>query len=281
MPNISIRPHPQLLCWTVVRLALIAVSVFGLCMRAFAQEPTPHPANTVSAALPDAPAPQTSTPDDVTIRNTPRNLLHDQGVIWSSPTRVRAHDLEWLLPLAVAAGVAFATDRHTMTQVVSRDPSFNQASIDTSNALIGSWIVVPVAVYGFGHIHQDEHARQAGILTGESMVDGVVVEEMLKQIFRRERPNVDRANGHFFQSNVGADSSFPSSHSLVAWSAASALSAEYPAPWTQFALYSAATSVSLTRVMGQEHFPSDVLVGSALGWLIGHNVVKHHHKNRE
>ena len=63
--------------------------------------------------------------------------------------------------------------------------------------------------------------------------------------------------------------------------AASALAAEYPAPWTQFALYSAATGVSLTRVIGQEHFPSDVLVGSSLGWLIGHNVVRHHHKNRE
>lgn len=234
-------------------------------------------ANTISAALPDAPAPQTSAPGDVTVRNTPRNLLHDQEAIWTSPARMRTRDLEWLLPLATAAGVAFATDQHTMTQVVSRDPSFNQASIDTSNVLIGGWVAVPVAVYGFGRAHQDEHARQAGILTGQSMVDGLVVEEVLKLIFMRERPNVDDARGHFFQSSAGVDSSFPSAHSVVAWSAASALAAEYPAPWTQFALYSAATSVSLTRVLGQQHFPSDVLVGSSIGWLIGHNVVRHYH----
>jgi membrane-associated phospholipid phosphatase len=273
------RHRPKAPGQIAVRLLLIAALAFNFCMLAPAQEQTAHPANTVSTALPNAPAP--SPPDDVTIRNTPRNLLHDQGAIWSCSVHVRTRDLQWVLPLAAAAGVAFATDQHTMTQVVSRDASFNQASINTSNVLIGSWIAVPVAVYGFGRAHEDEHARQAGILTGESMVDGVVVDEVLKEIFRRERPNVDDARGHFFQANAGANSSFPSAHSVIAWSAASTLAGEYPSPWTQFALYSAATGVSLTRVMGQEHFPSDVLVGSSLGWLIGHNVVRRHHKNRE
>jgi membrane-associated phospholipid phosphatase len=268
--------------WQIAaRLFLFTALASSFAILAPAQQQTEHPANANSAALPDAPAPQTSAADDVTIRNAPRNLLHDQAAIWTSPAHARPRDLKWLLPLAAAAGVAFATDQHTMTQVVSRDPSFNQASIDTSNVLIGGWIAVPVAVYGFGRAQQDEHARQAGILTGESMVDGVVAGEVLKLVFLRERPNVDNGRGQFFQTNAGVNSSFPSEHSLVAWSAASALAAEYPAPWTQFALYSAATGVSLTRVMGQQHFPSDVLVGSSIGWLIGHNVVRRHHKNRE
>ena len=250
-------------------------------MLAPAQEQSEHPANDLSAALPDAPAPQTPSPDDVTIRNLPRNLLHDQWTIWSGPSHIRTRDLKWLLPLAAATGIAFATDQHTMTQVVSHDPSFNQASTNTSNVLIGGWIAVPVAVYGFGLSRQDEHARQAGILTGESMVDGVVFDELLKLIFLRERPTVDNARGHFFLTSAGANGSFASEHSILAWSAASALAAEYPAHWTQFALYSAATGVSLTRMMGQQHFPSDVLVGSSIGWLIGHNVVRHHHKSRK
>ena len=259
------------------RLFFLALAL-SLCFALHARAQTVPATNAIDrASLPDAPAPQTSAPDDVTIRNTPRHLLHDQAAIWTSPAHVRTRDLKWLLPLAAAAGVAFATDQHTMTQVVSRNPSFDQASINTSNVLIGSWIAVPVAVYGFGHAHQDEHARQAGILTGESMVDGLVAGELLKLVFLRERPNVDNARGQFFQTNAGVNSSFPSEHSLVAWSAASALAAEYPAPWMQFALYSAATSVSITRVMGSEHFPSDVLVGSSIGWLIGHNVVKRHH----
>ncbi len=275
------RPLPRLSCKIAVRLFAIAALALSFCMLAPAQEQSAHPANAVSAALPDAPTPQTAAPDALSIRNVPRNLLHDQETIWSGPVHIRTHDLKWLLPLAAATGVALATDQHTMTQVVSHDPSFNQANINTSNVLIGGWIAVPVAVYGFGHAHQDEHARQAGILTGESMVDAIMVDEALKLVFLRERPNVDNARGHFFQTSAGIDSSFPSAHSMVAWSAASALATEYPAPWTQFALYSAATGLSLTRVMGQEHFPSDVLVGSSLGWLIGHNVVRHHHKSRK
>jgi membrane-associated phospholipid phosphatase len=68
----------------------------------------------------------------------------------------------------------------------------------------------------------------------------------------------------------------------VAWSSAAVLAEEYPSRLNQFAVYSIATGVSLTRVLGQQHFPSDVLVGSAFGWMIGHYVYKrHHHWHRD
>jgi membrane-associated phospholipid phosphatase len=38
-----------------------------------------------------------------------------------------------------------------------------------------------------------------------------------------------------------------------------------------------ATGVSLTRVLGPQHFPSDVLVGGVAGWLIGPYVFQKHH----
>jgi membrane-associated phospholipid phosphatase len=53
---------------------------------------------------------------------------------------------------------------------------------------------------------------------------------------------------------------------------------EYPTLWVRFGVYSVASMVSITRVLGQEHFPSDVLVGSAVGWLVGHYVYGKHHK---
>jgi membrane-associated phospholipid phosphatase len=128
---------------------------------------------------------------------------------------------------------------------------------------------------------QSEHARETGLLSAEALLDGLVVEQGIKLITWRERPNVDGQHGRFFQSSAGVDSSFPSSHSVVAWATASAIASEYPSHWTQFFVYSAATGVSLTRVMGQQHFPSDVLVGSAAGWLIGHYVVQRHHRARQ
>jgi hypothetical protein len=225
--------------------------------------------------LPNAPQPQ----PDVTLRDVPRNLLHDQEAIWTSPAHVKLSDLEWIVPLAAATGVTIATDQSAMRHVVSNNPGFNQKNIDASNAMIGGFIAAPVVLYGWGHLKQDPQTREAGILTGEAMIDSVVVEQGMKLIFWRERPDQNNASGHFFKSDAGIESSFPSSHSVVAWSAAAVLAGEYPSALSQILIYGAATGVSVTRVMGQQHFPSDVLVGSAAGWLVGHYVFRKHHKN--
>jgi len=31
-------------------------------------------------------------------------------------------------------------------------------------------------------------------------------------------------------------------------------------------------------VLGQQHFPGDVLAGAAAGWLVGHYVFRAHHR---
>lgn len=228
--------------------------------------------------MPDAPLPQVEDKEAVTLGKTPIRILKDQTAIWTSPIHIRAHDFVWLAPLAVATGGAIATDHHVMTSVISHDPSFNQANVDVSNGLIGGFIVSPVALYGFGYFQQDARAREAGILGGEALIDGVVVAQGMKLIFWRDRPALDNAHGSFFQTSAGLDSSFPSSHSVLAWSAAAVIAGEYTSRWTQLGVYSLATGVSLRRVLGQEHFPADVLVGSAAGWLIGHYVHRTHHR---
>lgn len=254
----------------------------GLCalflgLSAAAAQAQPNPAG---AALPSAPQPQAQS-QTVTLRGAPGDILHDQAVIWTSPARIRAHDLLWLVPLGAATGVAIATDRRAMRDVVSHETSFNSDSVNASNVLMGGYIAAPVVIYGIGHLEHDSHAQQAGILTGEAMLDGVVVEQGMKLIFWRERPSsADNYRGRFFQSNVGVDSSFPSSHSVIAWSAAATIAGQYPSPWTQLAVYSAAGGISISRILGEEHFPSDVLVGSAAGWLIGHYVAHRHRWRR-
>jgi membrane-associated phospholipid phosphatase len=238
--------------------------------------------------LPDAPRPQSvasssapasSFPADeaVTVRNSPRIFLHDEEGIWTSPARLRPHDLVWLAPFAVAAGAAIATDHRAQNQVISHDPGFNNANINTSNILVGGILAAPVALFAAGQFQQDNRARETGILGGEAIVDGLVVSEVSKLVSRRERPDVDQSRGRFFQSGVGADSSFFSMHTTVAFSAATVIASEYHSPWVQVAAYTGASAVGVTRLLGGEHFPSDVLIGATTGWLIGHYVVKHHH----
>ncbi len=224
--------------------------------------------------LPDAPSVQAP----VTEKGLPLAILKDQASIWTSPGRIRAHDLIWLLPLGAATGVTLSTDTDVMRNV-SRDRTFNKNNVNVSNYLLGSQIAVPIGLYGVGLFKGDAHARETGILSGEALADAVIVEEPSKFLFRRERPLYDNAAGDFFTSNFGANGSFPSSHSMLAWTLASVVGSEYPSKWVKLAAYATASGVSLTRVLGQEHFPTDVLVGSAEGWLIGHHVFKKHRRH--
>jgi PAP2 superfamily len=221
--------------------------------------------------LPDAPEQQVP----VTERGLPLAILKDQLAIWSSPVRIRTHDLIWLLPLGAATGVTLATDTDTMREL-PREPAFNKDSVNASNSLLGSEIGIPVMLYGIGVLKGNARARETGILSGEALADSVVLDQVTKIIFRRERPLYNNAAGNFFSSESGNNKSFPSSHSMIAWTVAGVLAREYPSKWVQLGTYSLATSVSLMRVLGQEHFPTDVLVGGAAGWLIGHYVCERH-----
>jgi membrane-associated phospholipid phosphatase len=277
--------------------AIVLLTATSLVL-ASANAASPGPEIAPSAALPDAPSalrPTTpsaaSTPNPsstnlpleqqdhppVTIAKLPLYIAHDAFHIIVSPSYIRTNDLKWLLPLAGASAVAFATDTHTMTQVVSSNPSFNQTNIDVSNSLAGGLIAVPVALFGVGTLRHEERPKETGVLGSEAMIDAFAVDQIIKLCTFRERPNVDGSQGEFYIGKSGVDSSFVSAHSIVAWSSAAVIAGEYPSRWVQVAVYSLSAGVSITRVMGQQHFPSDVLLGAAGGWLIGHYVFRAHH----
>lgn len=252
------------------RAIIFALAITVTAPSGFSQEPARQAAT--ESSLPDAPQPSQKE----IILGMPKDILHDQAGIWTSPVRIRTRDLAWLAPLAVATGVSIATDHHTMSEVVSHDPDFNNANVNAANALTGGLVAIPAGLYGLGLLHNNSHERETGILSGEAVVDAYIVQEGLKLVTWRERPMQDNSRGLFFQGSAGTDSSFPSNHSIIAWSSAAVIASEYPSPWAQLGVYSMATGVSLARVMGQQHFPTDVLIGSATGWLIGRYVVRKH-----
>ena len=54
------------------------------------------------------------------------------------------------------------------------------------------------------------------------------------------------------------------------------IASEYPSKPIQFAAYAFALAISASCVTARRHFPSDVIVGSTFGFLIGRYVVHHH-----
>jgi len=219
---------------------------------------------------------ETPPPSEPSWRAMPGRVFSDECLLFSSPLRARKRDLAWLVPLGALTGVLIATDRHNFNAHIHSTPAAAQSSDTVSNASLASLAALPVAMIGFGRLDYQPRLEEGGMLSIETAADSLIVAEALKLTFRREPPSIDGASGRFFQSSW-SDGSFPSSHAMVSWSIASAIAHRYPGWLTELTVYSLATAASVPRITAEKHFPSDVLVGSLLGWLIGREVFERRH----
>jgi membrane-associated phospholipid phosphatase len=209
-----------------------------------------------------------------------KDLAHDQAGIWTSPLRVNADDAIWLVPFAGATGAAFAYDQDALRQVGTTNKSLVNKS-ETISEFGSSYATFGEAgaLYVLGALKHNDHLRETGILGAEAVANASLVAGVLKLATNRERPNDGLGTGRFWPHGTrdySLDSSFPSGHAAASWALARVIAAEYPGWWTKLGAYSFATAISASRITGREHFPSDVVVGSTFGYLIGGYVVRHH-----
>lgn len=205
-----------------------------------------------------------------------RNLAQDQKAIWISPFKAKIEDLNWLVPMAgITAGLISADAE--LSSRISTTNAFARHAGTISNAGFAAALAGSGGLYFLGRLHGDDHQRETGILTLEAMTNSLVVVEGLKVFTLRERPTDAGGQGRFWKAGSPFNSSFPSTHAMLTWSAASVLAHEYPSRFTAVLAYGLASTVSAARVAARDHFPSDVFVGSALGWFIGRQVYAAHH----
>jgi membrane-associated phospholipid phosphatase len=284
MPLPILLTHPKL----SASLCLTAILLLAASQRCPAQSVATQPGMadaTTSTSLPDAPEPHNDPipgpplspkPASVTFLGTPKRILLDQKAIWTSPLHVKPLDAMWLLPLAAVTGTMIGSDHHTMTALIHINANDQQHFNTLSNAGVAALGAIPTGMLLWSLNSDAPQARETGLLTGEALIDSLAVSEAIRFVSRRDRPDVNDAKGNFFTSSP-TNSSFPSNHAVAAWAMASVVGDEYPGWLTRTAVYGLATGVSVSRVLAEQHFPSDVLVGSAAGWLIGHYVYRAHH----
>jgi membrane-associated phospholipid phosphatase len=208
-----------------------------------------------------------------------KDFLGDQAGIWTSPLRLRPHDALWLVPLAGATAVAFHYDVETLQQV-SKSPNRIRISNDLSNAGLYGAIGIAGTTYLVGKFKHNETARKIGVIALEAMADSGVVAEVLKLVTNRERPYTGTGQGYFWPDGTKIytfSGSFPSGHATIVWTFSHVISDATPGRrWLHLGLYAMAAGVSVARVTSRNHFPSDVVVGSALGYLVGGYVYRRH-----
>jgi membrane-associated phospholipid phosphatase len=256
------RSRCQAAC-CLIRALLLLAAVQIIAASAFAQR---SPASA-------SPTPQAS-PTPSLERQFFKNILRDQRAIWTSPLHLVKRDARWLLPLGITTAALIATDPQTgdfdeprnRTNNVSRDTSYLGAAYTTA-AITGTFYLV-------GRAKKNARARETGLLGAEALLNGHIVTLALKTATQRPRPREKDGRGEFFEGGR----SFPSGHTIMAWSLATVIAEEYrDRPFVRFSAYGLAAAVSAARYTGRNHFLSDVLVGSAIGYGIGRYVYRTRH----
>jgi membrane-associated phospholipid phosphatase len=201
-----------------------------------------------------------------------KHLATDQKQFWTSPKDLAYGGATTFTPFAAFTGALIAGDSWISRQVPDKPNQLNR-SLKISNYSVYSLIGAGGGAFLWGHLTNNDHLRETGLLAGEAAINSTGVNYLFKEITQRPRPQVGNGNGTFFQGG----NSFASEHSALAWSIASVAAHEYPGTLSKVAAYGLASAVTLTRVTSKQHFASDAVVGSALGWYFGRQVFRAHH----
>jgi membrane-associated phospholipid phosphatase len=234
----------------------------------------------VVATAVDAQTPAPSPTPDATTTPTLesqffKNVLHDQKAIWTAPFHLHRRDARWLAPLGVGTAALIATDRNTADEIAEFDDQLQISRVVSYPGATYGAAAIAGTFYLAGRLKHDARARETGLLGLEALVDSEIVVVGLKAITQRKRPLASVHRGDFFKGGR----SFPSGHSIHAWSVATVIAYEYSDHrWVQISAYAIASAVSIARYTGEKHFLSDVLVGSAMGYGIGRYIYRAHHR---
>jgi membrane-associated phospholipid phosphatase len=147
------------------------------------------------------------------------------------------------------------------------------------------------ALGAYGLIFKKDKEQTTTLLATQAYITAAAIETALKYLTGRQRPSYyDPVTGlnnhtfrgpfyHFLKSDNSSYESFPSGHTTVAFAAATVFAMEYKeTPVIPIIAYSAATAIGLSRIVQNQHWISDVMVGAALGFLSGRQVVNNYHR---
>jgi membrane-associated phospholipid phosphatase len=258
----EIMPSILQIARCLIRASLLVASVQMIVVNALAQsQPTVHP----HAAQP--------SPPPSLERQFFKNILSDQKAIWTAPLHLHRSDARWLAPISISTAALLATDQETDEFSYNRRRSSISKDISLAGGIYSTGGIA-AAFYLAGRVSGNRHARETGLLGAEALTDAVIVYTVLKNVTQRQRPDHDEGQGEFFDGGH----SFPSGHATSAWALATVIANEYRSKRAvQISVYGLATAVSISRYTGRNHFLSDVLVGSAIGYGIGSYVYRTHH----
>jgi hypothetical protein len=204
------------------------------------------------------------------VKRSVKRVLKDQEGIYRGP--FKPSNFKWDALVLAGTTVFLIEDRHIENNLPGGHYTFYQATSDIGIGALGASLG---AVWLYGIKTDNPHAKETGVLTLETLVDTFLIYTPMQLIAARERPGEGNGHGDFLKHSA-INTSFPGGHAMFTYAMATIVSHEYSQKWVQVLAYSAASVVTLTRFLAQDHWASDMFAGAALGIGIGAHVFHAH-----
>lgn len=225
------------------------------------------------------------TPSIVPDKGYFKSYLTDSRDIIISPARWNKY--QWIAVSGVIAlGVVFYTQDKTIQKVVqlNQTPYMNSIAKYGLERLGSGLYTIPALgiMYGIGAIVKNDKARYTALKGVEAFALAFVFDQVLKQLTHRHRPyQDDPPNPYIWEGpfNMPSNSSFASGHAANAFAVATVIATAYSKTvWVPVLCYTFAGLVAASRVYQNDHWFSDVFIGSAIGFAIGRTIMNNHIK---
>jgi len=195
-----------------------------------------------------------------------------RGLAMAPRNAIRPRNLEWELPIAATTGILISSVDLSASRRIQSLP-FQTDAIRGSNIGIGIELGTAGLMYAIGCTgHRSSYAANTGWTALEAMGAANGITLLLKGATNRQYAYKPNSQGEFWEGGK----SFPSGHAATSFAFASVIAHRYPNKrWLKWSAYGLATGVSLVRLAGKRHFPSDTLVGATVGYITGTYLAKH------
>ncbi len=210
-------------------------------------------------------------------------FLEDAGQYFTYPIRMTGK--EWLYAGTIAGGTygLMHTDQ-TLKDAIGRQTikSLNGDFWDgpTYYGVVQYANIAALSTYTVGLFSGEDEVRKVGRMLFQSLSYSGITVMLLRTVFGRHRPY--SGEGPWAFTGISVDNeiqSFPSGHTTVAFAFSSVLAEYFDTIWSRVFFYGAASLTAYARVINNQHWVSDVVVGSLIG-ISGGLLVVNEENNR-
>ncbi|MDT7828568.1 phosphatase PAP2 family protein [Pricia sp. S334] len=191
------------------------------------------------------------------------NIFKGMGHSYTRPFHWQGK--QWMQFGGFVAGTALV---YTADYETSRFIRANRESVPTWLRDYGEFygspqyqMIAAAGVYSIGLFTENEKLRRTGVLLVSSTASTGLLQQVLKTVVGRARPESNLGKDTFdpFNSNRRFHS-FPSGHAVTAFTAAYAVGKQFKSPWVKAGIYTAGAIPGISRLWDGQHWLSDFVV---------------------